>query len=142
MITKNPDKHIRKAIYTLLNGIVVSGKIINCYDVRVTGNTSPQNYILMTTQTKDIDKATKCGYRWDTSILIEIYTKTSAQGNSGSRVLLNDIEERVHELLTPYLTITDFVVLNQIMTYEAQLESVTETENIMRSFLRLNITLI
>jgi hypothetical protein len=125
-----------------LNGIVVSGKTINCYDVRVTGNTSPQNYILMTTQTKDIDKATKCGYRWDTSILIEIYTKTSAQGNSGSRVLLNDIEEKVHQLLSPNLTITDFIVVNQIMTYEAQLETVTETENIMRSFLRLNITLI
>ena len=96
----------------------------------------------MTTQTKDIDKATKCGYRWDTSILIEIYTKTSAQGNSGSRVLLNDIEEKVHQLLSPNLTITDFIVVNQIMTYEAQLETVTETENIMRSFLRLNITLI
>ena len=142
MITKNPDKHIRKAIHTLLNGIVVSGKTINCYDVRVTGNTSPQNYILMTTQTKDIDKATKCGYRWDTSILIEIYTKTSSQGNSGSRVLLNDIEEKVHQLLSPNLTITDFIVVNQIMSYEAQLETVTETENIMRSFLRLNITLI
>lgn len=142
MITKNPDKHIRKAIYTLLNGMVVSGKTINCYDVRVTGNTSPQNYILFTTQTKEINKATKCGYRWDTSILIEIYTKTSAQGNSGSRVLLNDIEENCHQLLIPYLTIPDFVVLNQIVTYETQLETVTETENIMRSFLRLNLTLI
>ena len=141
MITINPDKHIRKALYTLLNGIVVSGKTINCYDSRITGNPKLLNYILFTAQTKEVDKATKCGYRWETSILIEIYTKSSSQGNSGSRVLLNDIEERVHQLLQPKLVVENFETLIQNVSYEAQLETVTDTENIFRSFLRLELTL-
>jgi len=142
MINKNPDKHIRKAVYDLLNNIVVSDKIIKCYDTRVSGNSNTNEYILFTAQTKDIDKATKCGYRWETSLLIEIFTKTSSAGNSGSRVLINDIEEACYVLLTPYLSLTDFEVLNQILSFETQLETVTDTENIFRSFIRLNLTLI
>jgi len=142
MINKNPDKYIRKAVYDLLNNIVVSDNIIKCYDSRVSGNSDINNYILFTSQTKEIDKATKCGYRWETSLLIEIFTKTSSAGNSGSRVLVNDIEEACYVLLTPYLTFTDFQNLNQILTFETQLETVTDTENIFRSFIRLNLTLI
>lgn len=142
MITVNPDKHIRKAIHTLLNGIVVSGVTINCFDTRVTTKPSPSNYILFSGQTKDIDKATKCGYRWETSILIEIFTKVSSAGNSGSRVLLNDIEEKCYQLLLPTMTITNFNVLNQKFDFEAQFETITETELINRSFIRLNLTLI
>lgn len=142
MININPDKYIRKAIFDRLNAIVVSGKIIYCYDTRVSGNVNNNQYILFTAQTKDIDKATKCGYRWETSILIEIYTKSSSAGNSGSRVLVNDIEEACYNLLTPYLTFANFVTQNQIFTFETQLETVTDTENIFRSFVRLNLTLI
>lgn len=142
MINKNPDKYIRKAVYDLLNNIVVSDNIIKCYDSRVSGNSDINNYMLFTSQTKEIDKATKCGYRWETSLLIEIFTKTSSAGNSGSRVLVNDIEEACYVLLTPYLTFTDFQNLNQILTFETQLETVTDTENIFRSFIRLNLTLI
>jgi len=142
MINKNPDKYIRKAVYDKLNNIVVSDNIIKCYDSRVSGNSDINNYILFTSQTKEIDKATKCGYRWETSLLIEIFTKTSSAGNSGSRVLVNDIEEACYTLLTPYLTFTDFQNLNQVLTFETQLETVTDTENIFRSFIRLNLTLI
>ena len=142
MINKNPDKYIRKAIFDRLNAILVSGNIIYCFDTRLSGNASNNQYILFTAQTKDIDKATKCGYRWETSILIEIYTKSSSAGNSGSRVLVNDIEEACYNLLTPYLTFDDFVTQNQIFTFETQLETVTDTENIFRSFIRLNLTLI
>lgn len=142
MINKNPDKIIRKAVYDLLNNIVVSGKIIKCYDTRVSGTSNANEYILFTAQTKDINKATKCDYRWETSLLIEIFTKTSSAGNSGSRVLVNDIEEACYTLLTPYLTFIDFQTLNQILSFDTQLETVTDTENIFRSFIRLNLTLI
>lgn len=142
MITTNPDKYIRKAIFTLLDGIVVFGKTINCYDTRVTADPSPSNYILFSGQTKDIDKATKCGYRWDTSILIEIFTKVSSVGNSGSRVLLNDIEEKCYQLLIPDLVIENFKVLNKKFDFEAQFETITESEIINRSFIRLNLVLV
>jgi hypothetical protein len=141
MITTNPDKYIRKAIFDLLNDIVVSGKTIKCFDSRITGNAKVLNYILLTTQTKSIDKANKCEYRWNTSVLIEIFTKTSSQGNSGSRVLLNDIEQAVNDLLLPEITIDNFDVVNQNLSYNTQLETITDTENIYRSFLTLELTL-
>lgn len=142
MVNINPDKFIRKAVYDQINNIVVSSKIINCFDSRVSGNADLKEYVLFTAQIKEIEKSTKCDYRWTTSLLIEIYTKTSSAGNSGSRVLLNDIEQAIYTLLSPKLTISGFTNLTQNITFEQQLETVTDTENIFRSFLRLNLTLI
>lgn len=139
-ITTNPDKHIRKAIHDQINNIVVSGNIIPSFDSRASN--APDNYVLLTAQTKEPDKTNKCDYRWISSILIEIYTKITSSGNTGSRVLLNDIEQAVHTLLLPNLSVSGFETLNQNTTFENQLETITDTEIIFRSFLRLNLTLI
>ena len=141
MIETNPDKYIRKAVFDLVNGIVVNGKTINCFDTRVTGNQASNQYVLLTAQTKEIDKSTKCGYDWTTSLLIEIYTKTGSSGNSGSRLLVNDIEQAIYTLLNPKITVDNFTNQTQNVTFETQLETVTTTENIFRSFIRLNLTL-
>ena len=135
----SPDKHIRKAIFDNINNIVVSGKIIPCYDSRATN--APSNYVLLTAQTKEVDKGNKCSYSWETSLLIEIYTKVTSSGNTGSRVLLNDIEERVMTLLNPKITVAGFTTVTQNISYENQLETVTDVDVIYRSFLRLNLTL-
>ena len=140
MVSINPDKFIRKAISDNINNIVVSGKIIPCYDSRATN--APSNYVLLTSQTKEVDKATKCGYRWETMLLIEIFTKVSSSGNTGSRVLLNDIEQAIYTLLLPKLTVAGFENLTQNITFENSLDTPTDTELISRSFLRLNLTLI
>lgn len=139
MVSINPDKHIRKAIFDKINNIVVSGKIIPCYDSRATN--APSNYVLLTAQTKEVEKSTKCDYEWETSTLIEIYTKVSSSGNTGSRLLLNDIEQAVYTLLNPKLTVPGFTNITQNITFENSLETITDTEIIFRSFLRLNITL-
>lgn len=136
MITINPDKYIRKSIYDLLNNIVVSGKTIKCYDSRVYGNQDVSDYIILANQMKNVDKATKCEYRWNGSIMIEIYTRSSS-----SRVLLNDIEQAVTDLLTPKISVENYEVIYQDITYVTQLESFTDTENIYRSFLTLELTL-
>ena len=141
MIEINPDKHIRRAVFDLINGIVVNGKTVNCFDTRVTGNAAADQYVLLTSQTKEVDKSTKCGYDWITSLLIEIYTKTSANGNSGSRLLLNDIEQEVYSKIRPKITVSNYTNQTQNVTFETQLETVTTTENIFRSFIRLNLTL-
>jgi|SRR6478735_330539 len=140
-VTVNPDKWIRKAVFDLINNIVVSTKIIKCFDSRVTGNANLSEYVLLTAQTKEVDKSTKCEYDWETSLLIEIYTRYSSAGNTGSRVLLNDIEQAVIDLLNPKITVSGFTNITQNITYENQLETVTDTDNIFRSFLRLNLTL-
>lgn len=142
MINTNPDKFIRKAVHTLINGIVVSGKQIFSFDSRLAGNSTLTECVLFTAQTKEVDKATKCGYRWETSMLIEIFTKTSSAGNSGSRVLVNDIEQAIINLLNPKITVQGFENLTQSITFEAQLETINDTEIIFRSMLRLNLTLI
>lgn len=139
MVSINPDKFIRKAISDNINNIVVSGKIIPCYDSRATN--APSNYVLLTAQTKEVLKETKCDYEWETSTLIEIYTKVSSSGNTGSRVLLNDIEQAIYTLLLPKLTVQGFTNITQNITFENSLETITDTEIIFRSFLRLNITL-
>jgi hypothetical protein len=136
MITINPDKYIRKAIYDLLNNIVVSGKTIKCYDARVFGNQDVEQYIVLTNQTKSIDKTNKCEYRWQATVLIEIYTR-----DSSSRVFLNDIEQAVNDLLNPKITVENYEVITQDITYTTQLESFTDTENIFRSFMTLELTL-
>ena len=139
MVSINPDKFIRKAISDNINNIVVSGKIIPCYDSR--GTNAPSNYVLLTSQTKEVLKETKCEYEWETSTLIEIYTKVTSSGNTGSRVLLNDIEQAIYTLLLPKLTVQGFTNITQNITFENSLETITDTEIIFRSFLRLNITL-
>ena len=139
MVSINPDKHIRKAIFDKINNIVVSRKTIPCYDSRATN--APSNYVLLTAQTKEVLKETKCDYEWETSTLIEIYTKVTSSGNTGSRVLLNDIEQAVYTLLNPKLTVSGFTNITQNITFENSLETITDTEIIFRSFLRLNLTL-
>jgi hypothetical protein len=141
MVTVNPDKYIRLAVFDLINDIVVNTKTIKCFDTRVTGNAKLKEYVLLTSQTKEVLKENKCEYEWQTSLLIEIYTKTSSAGNSGTRVLLNDIEQAVMTLLNPKIVIDGFTNITQNIEYETQLETITDTENIFRSFLRLNITL-
>ena len=138
-VNVSPDKFIRKAISDNINNIVVSGKTIPCYDSRATN--APSNYVLLTAQTKEVLKETKCEYEWETSTLIEIYTKVSSSGNTGSRVLLNDIEQAVYTLLNPKLTVQGFTNITQNITFENSLETITDTEIIFRSFLRLNLTL-
>jgi hypothetical protein len=142
MVTINPDKNIRKAVFDLVNNIVVSAKTIKCFDSRVTGNAKLTEYVLLTAQTKEVLKPNKCDYQWETSLLIEIYTKTTSAGNSGSRVLLNDIEQAIYTLLLPKVAVSGFENITQTITFETQLETVTDTENIFRSFLRLNLILI
>jgi len=139
MVSINPDKHIRKAIFDKINNIVVSGKTIPCYDSRATN--APSNYVLLTAQTKEVLKETKCEYEWETSTLIEIYTKVSSSGNTGSRVLLNDIEQAIYTFLNPKLTVLGFTNITQNITSENSLETITDTEITFRSFLRLNLTL-
>jgi hypothetical protein len=136
MVNINPDKHIRKALFTMFNTIVP------CYDMRVAANKKDVNYILLTNQGKNLLKVNKCEYRWDCNLLIEIYCRTPMQGNNGSRLVLNDIEEQVMQLIQTDFTIDNYNVLLKSYDFEANLETVTETDIITRSFIRLNLTLI
>ena len=137
-----PDKYVRKALYTLLNGIVVNTNTINIYDSRVVG-TIPQHYILMTTQTNQVNRKTKCGDIWQSSILLDIVTRYDATGNTGSRLLADDITETVRNLLETNLTLEGgLTVLEQTLDFPNDITSVTTNENIFRKFIRIEMDII
>lgn len=136
----NPNKYIRKAIYTAINNMVVNGISIPCYDTRVKPTENPNFYVLMSTQTKSVDKANKCEYRWDCDIVLDIVTRYATAGNAGSRMLADDIEDKVREL-TNNLVVPNFNNLNQTFVQETQLDNINTTEIVYRNIVRLLITL-
>lgn len=137
MVKTLPDKWIRKAIHTAINNITVDGVVIPCYDYRVTGN-SKSNYILLSTQSNDVDKSTKCSYSWRSSILIDIVTKYGLNVNTG-RELADNILDKVREL-TDSLTLdvaSGLNIVTQTQSFPNDLESTNTNEIIYRKFIRI-----
>jgi len=138
MVKTLPDKYIRKAIYDVVNGIVVDGNTINCYDTRLTG-VQKNNYIVLSTQSNEVDKSTKCGYDWQSSILIDIITRYKLSGNTGSRLLADNILDKVREL-TDSLTLdvaSGLEIVTQTQSFPSDLQSETNNELIYRKFIRI-----
>lgn len=136
-----PDKYVRKAIYDLINDMIVDGVTVPCFDTRVYGNQNPQAYVLMTTQTNLENKANKCEHRWDSSILLDIVTRYSGTNNPGSRLLADNIVDQI-------LTLTGDLQLDPVsnlsvfsLTYNLppDLPNITKSENIFRKFIRYDL---
>jgi hypothetical protein len=147
MIKTLPDKWIRKAIYDVINNISVvdemSGDVlvVKCYDSRVMADNDITQYVLMTTQTNTVDKSTKCGNRWESSILLDIVTTFNGAGNYGSRLLADNILDKVRAL-TDSLTLdvaSGLEVVYQSQDFPNDLVTVTSTENIYRKFMRIEL---
>ena len=137
MVKSLPDKWIRKAVYDAVNGIVVDGETINCYDSRIPSN--EDNYILLTTQTNNVNKRNKCEYSWESSILIDIVTRYKLTGNTGSRLLADNILDKVREL-TDDLTLdvaSGLKIVWQIQSFPNDLVSTSENEIVYRKLIRI-----
>lgn len=136
-----PDKHIRKAIFDAIDGITVDGESIYCYDTRVTGELDPDFYVIMSTQTNEVDKGNKCEYFWESEILLDIRTVYRIPGNTGSRLLADNILDEVRDLIKA-LTLdiaSGLEILNIRMSFPNDLNEVNESEIIYRKFLRLDL---
>lgn len=142
-MNKNPDKWIRKEVSDRLNNQVVSTKTIPVIDTNYTGATQPNFYIAMSTQTKLIDELNKCNQQWDCTILLDIITRYSSPGNIGSRVLLNDIEERVIFLMNNFTIGGGFDVYRPIeLDSSTSMDGHDDTEVYFRQLVRYRIRLI
>ncbi len=144
MIKSLPDKWIRKAITDAFNGSVVDGQTINAYDTNITndGNTdTPRNYVLMTTQSNEVDKADKCEHFWDSYILLDIITTYKRKGNQGSRLLADNILDELREALVDLQldAASGLEIINQRMSFPSDLHATNGGEIIYRKFLRLNL---
>jgi hypothetical protein len=136
-----PDKWVRKAISDVLNNLNVDGEIIKCFDTRVTGSYTPDKYILMTTQTNSVDKANKCEWRWESSILLDFFTKYDRSGNTGSRLELDNILDEAREQLNTLSldVLSGLTIVTQTQNYPNDITSVTDNEIVNRKFLRLEL---
>ena len=138
MVKSLPDKWVRKAVYDAINNIVVDTITIPCYDNRVTGEQS-DNYILLTNQSNEVNKRNKCGDDWESQILIEVYTRYGLQGNTGSRLLADNILDKVREL-TDVITLdvaSNLEIVTQTQSFPSDLESTTSNQIIYRKFIRI-----
>lgn len=143
MIKQLPDKYIRKAVFDAVNNLVVDTLTIPAYDSRVTGNVIPQHFILMTTQTNQVNQMTKCGDVWESSILIDIVTTYDGSGNTGSRLLSDNILDAVRNATNNLVldVASGLVVQKQIQDFPNDIVTITENENIFRKLMRLELTI-
>lgn len=139
-----PDKWVRKAVYDAINDIVVSGLVIPCYDTHVTYNAQsdePQHYVLMTTQTNDVDKRNKCEWFYESSILLDVITSFSGAGNNGSRLLADNITDACRNALVDLEldVASGLEITTETMNFPADITTDTGAETIFRKFLRLEL---
>jgi len=135
-----PDKYVRKAIFTALTGLNVDGYDIATYDTNTTGS-NPLFYILMTTQTNNELDGSKCGRRWFSSILLDVVTRYDGAGNTGSRLLADNIAE------APRVLIKDLDLeagncqknTKRNLNFPNDISTKTDTTNIFRKFIRLEL---
>lgn len=136
-----PDKWVRKAVWTAINNIVVDSQTIPCYDTRVTDNTIPQHYVLMTTQTNDVSKENKCEHFWESDILLDVITSYDSTGNPGSRLLADNILDEVRSL-TDALVLdvsSGLTIIFNTQSFPNDLNTITPNESIYRKFVRLQL---
>ena len=136
-----PDKWVRKALHDLLNDMVVDGHTIKCYDSRVTGSSKPKFYILLTTQENSEKDYNKCEKQWLSSILIDIVTIYPGRGNTGSRLLADNILDRVRSLTDDFnLDAASGLRIHDIkQRFPNDISTSTPNQNIFRKFLRLEL---
>ena len=141
MIKPLPDKWVRKAVYDAINNMVVDTIEIPCFDTRVVANGGANHYVLMTTQTNSVDKTTKCENSYESSILLDIVTSYDGAGNVGSRLLADNIADKVREL-TDNLTLdvaSGLTILKQTQDFPNDIATITDTENVFRKLIRLEL---
>lgn len=131
---ENPSKHVRKAIYEAVNSSYP------CYDSQVTGNVDATQYVIISTQDKEIDKATKCGNRWISYTLLDLVTIYEGSGNVGSRLSSDDMEEDILSLIEN-ITPTGYTVINRKFEFPSTISASNSTQTVYRTFIRVVLTL-
>lgn len=135
-MTKSPDKWIRKAFEDL----IVGNNISTVWDMNVTGDVYPTEYVLLTTQTKTDNQLTKCGGQWDCTILLDIIKRYPSVGNTGSRLAVNDIEEAIISNIG-LLSIDGFQLFNIQLESSTSFDNSDKDEMIYRQLMRYKIIL-
>ena len=139
MVKTLPDKWIRKAVYTAINNIVVNTYQIPCFDTRVPNNDKRNFYVLMTTQSNEVNKNIKCEHRWESQILLDVVTAYDVNGNTGSRKMADDILDAI-KTATDTLTLdvaSGLEIITQSQSFPSDLNTITQNEIVYRKLMRI-----
>ena len=141
-----PDKWVRKAVWDAVNDIAVDGIQIPCYDLEVTRDAqkqAPTHYVLMTAQSNEVDKLSKCDWHWESDILLDIVTRYSGAGNPGSRLLADNILDAVRDATQDLqLDVASGLEIVRItQSFPQDINSKSGDENIFRKLMRLEMTI-
>ena len=134
-----PDKHVRKAIYTAFNNTVVDGETVKVYDSLQTNLASNEKaYILMTSQGNEVE-GNKCESFYNSDILLEVCTWYKGTGNPGSRLLADNILDKLRDTIKGGIDITGggLEVITQKMSFPTDLVTNFGNGTLIRKFLRL-----
>ena len=138
-----PDKHVRKAIYTAFNNTVVDGETVKVYDSLQTNLASNEKaYILMSSQGNDVE-GNKCESFYNSDILLEVCTWYKGTGNPGSRLLADNILDKLRDTLKGGIDISEggLEVISQLMSFPNDLVSNLPNGTLIRKFLRLELVI-
>ena len=130
----NPSKFVRKAIFEAIN------ETYPTFTSQVTGDLNPTQYVLISTQDKEIDKVNKCAYQWVSYTLLDIVCIYNGAGNVGSRLINDDMETAIMALIED-IEIDGYTVLNRRYEFPSNLDSSTTTQTVYRNFIRVILTL-
>lgn len=133
---ENPDKWIRKYFSEALLNIMVRGNNVKVYDSHTPNNDDV--LIILSTQTGSNDWNRKCSVDKNRTILIDVITRY--KGNTGSRLLLDDIIE-VIMLRTKNIVVENFVVNDWSISFPNEIITHTATESIFRKIIQFNLNL-
>ena len=132
----DPEASIR-----MLRQYSVDGVIVPCFSANVSGEDRPNHYILISTQSNEVDKDNKCEYFWESEVLIDINSIYNSAGNIGSTVITDNITDEVRRL-TNNLTLDVASGLNifiQNQSFPNSLSSNSGNHVIHRNFIRLSL---
>lgn len=135
-----PDKWVRKAVVVAVDGLIVDTNTIECYD-SFTGASSPLNYVLVTTQSNEVEKATKCEYQWRSSVLLEVVTRKTSVGNAGSRVMAENIMDAVRNATDTLAldVVSGMEIVNRRQSFPNDIIQRGDGEITVRKFLRIEL---
>lgn len=135
-----PNKWIRKAIKDKIHNIKVDKKTIPCYDMNVTGSKQPKYYTLLKGQDNTVDKANKCEWYWDSSVSIEVVVTFQKTGNTGSRLLADNIADQVRALTNNLVldAASGLTIFTQTISFPVDLELKTDNQVVFRKLIQLD----
>lgn len=140
MVKNLPDKWIRKSIIAAINNMVVDGFKIPCYDLKVVGQ-SKDYYVIISTQSNEVDSSIKCGKRWESQVLLEVTTIFDKNGNKSGRLLADNILDKIREL-TESLTLdsaSGLKIETKTESFPNDLVSTNINTIVYRKFIRIEL---